>query len=164
MTRWKDRPSEIAYSFNPAFCGEVIRSSVAEYVETGGCAMPYPLCHLVLPIVLHKKTREILPATRRRRMHAWLVENQHAKIGFDQRVRSMIPFTREAISFLIHQGAVRVTRTGGIRVCPATAVAGCRPSRSVEVLGCAKGAKIVGSWFVSAGDPSTVFRMWGVKP
>ena len=164
MTQWKDRPSEVAYSFNPAFCGETIRACVAEYVEAGGRAMPYPLCHLILPIVLHKRTREMLPPTRRRRMHAWLIENQDAKIGFGQRVHSMIPFTREALAFLISQGAARVTSAGGIHTGRKTKATGCRPRHSGEVLSCVKGAKIVGRWFEAAGEPPTIFRMWGVRP
>src|ERR1039457_6981771 len=58
MRIWNDRPPEIAHLFNPAFCALLIREGVLGFVEVSPGGMPYPLVFLLLPIVLHKATRD----------------------------------------------------------------------------------------------------------
>lgn len=160
---WEDRSPEIAYSLNPAFCGRIIHGCAGEYAKASGSAMPYLLSHLVLPIVLHKRTRESMPPTLRRRMHAWLEENPRAKIGFGQRARAMVPFTNEALILLIRSGWLRVTPAGELAGGGAAQAAN-TSGEPAEVADCARKGKIVGKWFAPFGEPADVFRMWGVKP
>ena len=161
--RWTDRPPEVAYSLNPAFCGMVVGECVVEYAKAAARDMPCSLPYLALPMVLHKKTRESMPSTARKRMHPWLAENQWARLGFDLRARAMVRFTKEALIFLIHSGAITVTPAGDLASGAAGAAAG-RGGVSTEVLDCANKARIAGSWFAPYGDPAEIFRMWGVKP
>ena len=159
---WSARPPEVAYSLNPAFCGRIIIECVVEYARTTRHAMPYPLSYLILPIVLHKKTRDTMPPTSRRRMHPWLEKNQRAKIGFDKRARAMTRFTNEALIFLIHNGKIEVTATGDLA--GDDTVAWAPKGEPFEIMDCAKKAKIVGNWFAPYADAADVFRMWGVAP
>ena len=160
---WDSRSPEIAHSLNPAFCGRIIHGCAVEHARAAGRAMPYFLSHLVLPIVLHKKTRESMPSTSRKRMHPWLAENQRARIGFDQRARAMIPFTNEALILLIRSGWLEVTSAGDLAGGAAGTTRG-PADESHEVADCARKAKTVGGWFAPYSDPAEVFRMWGVKP
>ena len=161
--RWTDRSPEVAYSLNPAFCGMVVGECVAEYAKAAARAMPCSLPYLALPMVLHKKTRESMPSTTRKRMHPWLAANQGARLGFDLRARAMVRFTREALIFLVHSGAIMVTPAGDLAGGAARAEGG-SGGRSPEVMDCAKKARIAGSWFAPYGDPAEIFRMWGVRP
>jgi len=160
--RWTDRPPEVAYSLNPAFCGMAVRECVAEYAKAAGRAMPCSLPYLALPMVLHKKTRESMPSTVRKRMHPWLAENQWARLGFDLRARAMVPFTREALIFLIRSGVITVTPAGNLASSAEDAAGS--GGGSPEVLDCAKKARIAGRWFTPYDNPAEIFRMWGVKP
>lgn len=161
--RWSDRPPEVAYSLNPAFCGRVIDECVAEYAAASARAMPYPLSYLILPIVLHKKTRASMPSTLKKRMHPWLSENQRVKIGFGERTRSMTQFTREALVFLIRTGRIEITATGEFEGGGTEATKNSKHGSS-EIMDCSKKAKIVGRWFAPYDDAAEVFRMWGVAP
>lgn len=161
--KWSDRPPEVAYSLNPAFCGRVIDGCIAGYAAAACRAMPYPLSYLILPIVLHKRTRDSMPSTLQTRMHPWLSKNQRAKIGFDERVRSMAQFTREALIFLIRTGKIEVTGAGELAGGDTKATRNSK-SESPEIVDCAKKAKIVGKWFAPYADAAEVFRMWGVAP
>ena len=161
--RWTDRSPEVAYSLNPAFCGMVVGECVAEYAKAAARAMPCSLPYLALPMVLHKKTRESMPSTTRKRMHPWLAENQWARLGFDLRARAMVQYTREALIFLINSGVITVTPAGSFAAGSERKAAGLGGG-SPEVLDCAKKAMIAGRWFAPYDDPAEIFRMWGVKP
>lgn len=161
--KWSDRPPEVAYSLNPAFCGRVIDECITEYAAAAGRAMSYPLSYLILPIVLHKSTRNSMPSTLQTRMHPWLLKNQRAKIGFDERTRSMTQFTREALIFLIRTGRIEITGVGKLASGSAKTARNSR-SESSEITDCVKNARIVGRWFSPYDDAAEVFRMWGVAP
>src|SRR6266699_1933084 len=72
MIRWEERPVEIANLFNPAFCGEILRRCISSYQQTNSLPLPYPLLFLVLPIILHRDTRERISPRQRLTLHAWL--------------------------------------------------------------------------------------------
>ena len=61
MKAWAGRPTELAYLFNPAFCGWVLREAVAGYASVKPAGLPLPLAFLILPVVLHRVTRELVP-------------------------------------------------------------------------------------------------------
>jgi hypothetical protein len=58
MKPWNQRPREIRNLFNPAFCGLVLTRGVEGFSETAKRPMPYSLTLLILPLCLHKRTRQ----------------------------------------------------------------------------------------------------------
>mgnify|MGYP000535543387 FL=1 len=58
MKVWSERAQEIAFLLNPAFCGRILYSTIKTYANNSHRALPFPLIYLVLPLVLHKSTRE----------------------------------------------------------------------------------------------------------
>lgn len=58
MKRWDQRPFEIRNLFNPAFCGLVLFRALRGYEEEDARGMPFSLSLLVLPLCLHKDSRE----------------------------------------------------------------------------------------------------------
>jgi hypothetical protein len=78
--------------------------------------MPFALAALVLPLVLHKGTRESLPRDTRTTLLAWLEEHQAILIDFALRVRSVLPYTREAILFVTMREALRFADGGLLEV------------------------------------------------
>src|SRR6202521_325469 len=102
MRPWEDRPAEVANLLNPAFCGWIIFQCVKSHIdESDGRPMPYALAFLVLPLVLHRYTRETMKSTTRH-LQVWLNGNQQSKIGLAERARSLVPYSREAL-MLLHQ-------------------------------------------------------------
>jgi Family of unknown function (DUF6521) len=65
IQRWTGRPREEANLLNPAFCCTALTSSIVGYMGVDAEGMPYPLAFMILPIALHKTTREALPQNTR---------------------------------------------------------------------------------------------------
>jgi len=158
---WEKRPIEIAHLLNPAFCGELLRRSIRAHNSAGPRQFPFPLLFLVLPIVLHRGTRESITANTKEQMHVWLQNHQNARIGFAERAREIVPVTREAVAFLLQTEAIAVDDRAGVRLTRYV-------SRTIpvnqEITDCYKKAEIVGRWFARAGAPSAIYTMWGVRP
>jgi hypothetical protein len=75
MKRWDLRPVEIRNLFNPAFCGLVLMRALCGYEEEDERGMHFSLALLVLPLCLHKRSREILHAGNR----SYLLKCQSAR-------------------------------------------------------------------------------------
>lgn len=114
MQIWEERPITTANLLNPAFCGEIIRRCAKSYSDEIQKPFPFVLTFILLPIVLHKVTREVLPRDTRKSLHAWLEENPSVKIGFAGRCQQMIPFTKEAFAFLLKYKAIKLDENGNI--------------------------------------------------
>lgn len=163
-TPWAERPIEQARLLNPAFLGALLWSSAKGYASIENGSQPYALSFLAVPVVLHKKTREILPGTTRTSLGVWLNGNPQVLVGFSGRAMSLVPLVKEAILFAASGGLVQIRMS---RV-----VAGPRPKTmarfeleaSDEVKTCMKKAEFVGRWFALSGEYTTVMALWGVTP
>ena len=65
MKRWDQRPFEIRNLFNPAFCGLILFRALHGYEEEDSRGMPFSLSLLVLPLCLHKESREVIAGSPR---------------------------------------------------------------------------------------------------
>jgi hypothetical protein len=163
---WDQRPFEIAYLLNPAFCAlllhEAIKGYQKEHLSDSG--MPYYLSFLILPIVLHKTTRELLPRRITKELYDWLKENPRVYNDYPGRVRRLTPFTREAIIFGMQRGLIGVDEEGDLvdpnsHSSPLTATCS---SRELSLY--LKSARLVGRWFARTGNVVTIYRMWRIQP
>jgi hypothetical protein len=161
---WEDRSVISANLLNPAFCGEVIRSAVTGFNENDkGLAMPFVLAFLILPIVLHKRTRQKMPTRSSTYFHSWVEENEPVFIGFADRARQMLPFTREAISFLMIQKALTIDDEGLMfasnyrRATP-------KGENTDEINEIYKKAELLGKWLRLTGNPQTIFMFLKIRP
>ena len=161
MTPWDHRPREVKYLLNPAFCSGVLTSCALAYEGKSGEPMPLALAFLCLPIVLHGDTRRALPKTVNANLNNWLLNNRIVTVGFARRARSLLPYTREALSFGASRGILQVTPQGvkSNLTKPAQIY---RQSPSLELH--AKAARNLGIWFAESGSPSMIYSLWGVAP
>lgn len=162
MNPFENRPTEVANLLNPAFCGEILLRAIAQYRTTSGQAFPYALAFLVLPIVLHKRTRESIPLRTRQQLHAWLQEHQEVRVGFAERAKEMVPFTSETVMFLLQLNQLAVSDRGELLIRRRSGAR--RVQTTAEIEDCYKKALLVGRWFARSGAVENVFAMWGVKP
>jgi len=164
MTRpWLKRPIEIAHLLNPAFCSSLLCESIAGFEQEVGAGMPYAIAFLALPVVLHKPTRDLLPKSIVTKLHAWTQKNQSVRIGFAERVRWTIPYTKEALHYATMAELIYIS-DDGILVSKKKRLRKLAWPKTSEPSVCKNKARFVGRWFSLAGDTSTLLAMWGVRP
>ncbi len=163
MQIWEERPITTANLLNPAFCGEIIRRCAKSYSDETQKPFPFVLTFILLPIVLHKATREALPRTIRKSLHAWLEENPSVKIGFAIRCQQMVPFTKEALVFLLQHKAIKLDEKGD-------ALSYSFRKKIIddiereEINDCFNKSEFIGKWFAKSGNSQAIYSFWDVKP
>jgi len=160
---WDQRPVEVANLLNPAFCAILLSDAISGYGTEDQAGMPYPLAFLVLPLVLHQPTRDAFPRTVRTRMHVWLQDRPQLRVGFAGRVRSLVPYTKEALQFAMGTDIVRINDSGAL--IPGVAQIGdSNWSSDAEPRICRQRSQFLGRLLARAGDVSIIYVMWGIRP
>lgn len=163
MLPWNQRPFEIVYLLNPAFCSILIRETVDAFTDERQQGLPYPLAFLVLPIVLHHHTRSSLPERANFRMFDWLERHPQAKSGFANRSRRLVPYAREAIIFGMQKGILTIDELGNLISIGTPTQPTSWPDISEPSI-CRDQARFLGRWFAQLGDAAMIFRLWGIRP
>lgn len=162
MKRWDQRPVEIRNLLNPAFCGLVLFRALHGYEEEDARGMPFSLSLLVLPLCLHKESREVIAASPRSYLLRTAEKNQQVMVGFPDRVTHLLPYAFEGFGLLMDKGCISVTDDGRILAVPK------KVRKSVdgtdETVACQRVARIVGKEFARIADRVTVYRTFGIRP
>jgi hypothetical protein len=163
---WEQRPFEYANLLNPAFCAILLRNAIKSYQDQKKQGMPYPLLFLVLPIVLHGSTRNTLPETTRTKLHIWLQRQPEARVGFGDRTSNLVPYTKEALIFGMQTGIVNICNDGNFTCVKGKlkSISAVSWSKDTEPAICCKKAEFIGRWLAQAGEVSTIYTMWGIRP
>jgi Family of unknown function (DUF6521) len=162
--RWSDRPSEEARNLNPAFCGELIFRTVSEYVRLRQDPFSFPLSFVVLPIALHKPTRDILPGNASAALAGWIAERSPFLVEFPERTLRLVPVTREGLLFMF-QHKVLGWDAGGLVPGERPIGRSSRPSQVTDDVAEARSAAaLLGRWFANQGSPSSIMLGLGVSP
>lgn len=156
------RTHEVAFLFNPAFCGRVLYTTIKTYNEKTNRAFPFPLIYLVLPLVLHKETRNNINS--RTSLLMWVQRYPQLLIDFPQRARELVPITNESMEFLFQTGKILLTPNGELEISPTTRTLSKTKFVDDEILECIKKGEHVAKWFSAAGKVETVYIELGVKP
>jgi len=164
IKNWQERSLITANLLNPAFCGEVIRRTIVSYNDNEKDAkIPFILAFLILPIVLHKRTRQKMPLRSSTYFHAWVEENEHLFLGFADRAKQMLPYTREAISFLMVHEALSIDDNGLMEV-SAYKKATPKGEIATEINEIYKKAELLGKWLRLTGNTQTIFMFLKIRP
>ena len=161
MKRWDQRPFEIRNLFNPAFCGLVLFRALHGYEEEDVRGMPFSLSLLVLPLCLHKDSREVIAGSSRSYLLKTIEKNQQVMVGFADRVTKMLPFTFEGFGLLMERGCITVTDDGRIQTVPNKVRK--TVSGTDETISCQRVARIVGKEFARIADRVTVYTTFGIR-
>lgn len=161
MDAWNKRIPEIAYLLNPAFCSSIIYHVIFEYQRKTKRGFPFTLIYLVLPIVLHKSTRERI--TSRTNMVVWIQKNPDVLIGFPGRAKSLVPFANESVEFLLQKNILEITH-GELSVVKTLSKTKIGAIADQEILECYNKAEHIGRWFAQMGAEENIYAVWGVKP
>jgi len=164
QTNWEERPFEIRNLLNPAFCAVLLHNAVEGYCQNSDKdGMPYPLIFLILPLVLHKATRESLPQRIDADFDLWVKNNPQNFSFFPERVCFLNTYTREAIIFGMQYDCLKIRESGYLFAYKLSSPKTIWNNES-EAMQCYKNAYFVGRWFADTGMPITIFRILGIRP
>ncbi len=162
MKAWNERTHEIAYLLNPAFCGRILYSSINAYNVKTNKSFPFPLIYLILPLVLHKKTR--ININSKIKFHNWIQDNSHLLTDYAQRTKNLVQITNESLEFLLQTGKVILTSSGELEIVNESKKMGKIKSDDDEILECIRKSEHVGKWFATAGPVKSIYIELGVRP
>ena len=161
MKRWSERPIEIRNLFNPGFCGLVLFRALAGFHKVDERGMPFSLSLLILPLCLHRQTRETLQRGKRGYFLKVVAEHPELQVGLDRRCTDTLPFTFEALGLLMHLDAMSAQPDG--RLLPGDGVRKTIKG-TAESVSCQRVAAFLGKEFARVGDRGTVYTTLGVRP
>ena len=162
MKRWDRRPFEIRNLFNPAFCGLVLFRAMQGYEKEDARGIPFSLSLLVLPLCLHKDSREVIAGSHRSYLLKITEKNPQVQVGFADRVTAMRPYTFEGFGLLMERGCITVGSDGRLQTVPdkvRKTVMGTDETKS-----CQRVARIVGKEFARIADRITIYTTFGIRP
>lgn len=162
MKRWDQRPFEIRNLFNPAFCGLILCRAMRSYEKTDPLGMPFSLSLLVLPLCLHKDSREVMAANSRNNLLKITEKNPLVLVGFADRVTAMLPYTFEGFGLLMERGCISVADNGRLQMIPNKVRESDKGTD--EIVSCQRVARFVGKEFAHIVDRVTIYTTFGIRP
>lgn len=164
LRNWEKRSPEVAALFNPAFTSLLICTALLEFKNGDECEAPYVFPFILLPLILHPKTRMKLPRSARTAFSSWITneENTAIKVGFADRAKNMAPYIKDALLFALKNDRLLINSNGMIVISSDTRIS--VPCTTEEVRDCIRAAKLCGKWFSTIGDLKTAMALLGVQP
>ncbi len=163
MEQWSKRSIEVASLLNPAFCASLVYLAIKEYSKKVSSGMPFSLMYLILPILLHKTTREDINS--KTNMVKWLQNRPELLIGFSKRVNSLIDCTNETIEFLLsHEVAKIVDAKFQIINNLSPNLMRVNAEKNKEMKDCYLKAEHLGRWFTNMKSQENIYIAWGIRP
>ena len=165
MKPWAERAREEAHLLNPPFCCVVISAASSEYNKTSAQAFSFAMAFMILPIILHKKTRDSLPRTVRTSLPVWLETHAEARVGFYERLMALKPYTFEAIRYGLISNWITLEETGNIQcIVSSRKINQAISSLEGDAMVCIKSARFLGKWLTTMASTETIMTLWGIRP
>ena len=161
MKPWLERSFESRNLFNPAFCGVVLLRAMLGYETNDPEGIPFSLALLILPLCLHKESREAINHGKLSYLIKITEDNPHILVGFPGRTRSLLPYTLEGLGFIMQRGSFTVGLVGRLRTVPRCvkgSITGTEESRA-----CQSAARALGKKFATV-DRVTIYTTFGIRP
>jgi hypothetical protein len=162
MKKWNERPAEIAYLLNPAFCGRLLYNTIKTYDDETKRAFPFSLVYLVLPLLLHKNTRQSIDS--RTQLYVWIQRNEYLLIGFAERAKQLVSISNEAIEMLLQSEYVNINTSGELAVSHTKKIISKVRFVDDEIKECINKSGQIAKWFAKAGKTETIYIALGVRP
>jgi hypothetical protein len=150
-----------AAMLNPGLLATITAAAAEEYSRVSGEAMPFSLAFLVAPLVLHRDTRDALPARTNTHWARWLSRDPVLRAGFPPRARSLVGPVRDGLRFGLATGSLTLSDNAGL-------VGGlsrtARPEQVGDMAAVLRAAGFVGRWLTKLERPATAYALLGVAP
>jgi ABC-three component (ABC-3C) system Middle Component 3 len=156
------RSTETRNLLNPAFCGLIYASIVDGYNSKSEGAIPFYLLYILMPIVLHKESRQTIPKSSLTKFLTWIQQSEQIKIGLPERAISLKPFVSEAAIFLHGQGHIESDQKLGIRTTNTTKIKNIvKKSESIKEY--TRKAKTLGAMCGKNNSDLSILALLGVR-
>ena len=162
MKPWNQRPREVRTLFNPAFCGLVLARGMEGFMEAANRPMPFSLTLLILPLCLHKRTRDQLKAANRSYLTSILQDHPEIRVDLAQRARGLMPYTMEAFGYLMACDVITIDDAGAIAL--KTEMVRKNLSGSQDTKDCQTVARSLGKKLALLNDRVTIYTTLGIRP
>jgi hypothetical protein len=162
MKSWNQRPREIRTLFNPAFCGLVLARGIEGFSETSNRPMPFSLALLILPLCLHKRTRDQIKDANRAYFTTILQEHPEIRVDLARRTRGILPYTMEAFAYLMFCGTIVVDDSGCVAIIDnkvRKSIAGTQDTKDCQTV-----ARSLGRKLALINDRATIYTTLGIRP
>lgn len=158
MTEWSDRSPIPAAMLNPSLLAVLLSGAAAGYSRESATGLPWPLCFVVAPMVLHKGTREALPLRISTHLPTWVSRHPVLRAGFPLRAESLVEPVRESLRFGLRHRLLTV-EDGKIH-----ASVRLNPGEDAgDLVALLSRATFVGRWLTKLEEPATAFALLGVS-
>ncbi|MFE6384616.1 three component ABC system middle component [Streptomyces roseolus] len=161
MTVWADRHPIAAAMLNPALISAVLATAAQGYHKESEQGMPWALGFIAAPMVLHRSTRQALPASTRTHLATWAGRNPVIRAGFPARAQALTDAVKEGTRFGLAHGALALEPQGRLRSTFRRPRGFNPPAELDQIL---RKASLTGRWLAKAESPATVFAVLGVAP
>lgn len=161
---WKIRSPEEANLLNPAFGALIIALCSNSYKEECGEELPFLFTYLILPFILYKPIRQLIPSRITKHYVNWVQENQEIKINIHRIITSLKTHTQEAINFGVRKQILSVDDNANL-ICLMDKKVMNKAVRIIsgEAFECLNKAKILGRWFSTIRDLHFFLTLLGVR-
>jgi len=162
MKSWNLRPREIRNLFNPAFCGLVLARGVEGFTKAANRSMPFSLTLLILPLCLHKRSRDQIKDAPRAYFTKIIQDHPEIRIDLAKRARGLLPYTMEAFAYLMACGAITVDNSGSIGLRENTvrkSIVGSQDTKDCQAV-----ARSLGKKLALLNDRVTIYTTLGIRP
>jgi hypothetical protein len=136
--------------------------SLEAYEAEDARGIPFSLSLLILPLSLHKGSRDVFALSSRSYLLKTIEDNPQLLVSLAERITEMLPFTLEAFGLAMQMGCFQVTSEGRLISKPKTtkkAITG-----TEESINCQRVARLLGREFARIGDRVTIYTAFGIRP
>jgi hypothetical protein len=154
------RSSIAAAMLNPALVATILATTATTYRKETGRGLHWALAFVVVPMVLHRGTREALPGTTTTHLAAWVSRNPRIRAALPARAHTLVATVRAGLRFGLTTRALTIEGDAliGVTKKPRGYVI---PDELEEILG---RARFLGRWLAKTDSTATIFALLGVAP
>jgi len=166
--RWEQRPVEIANLLNPPFCAILLHEAIHAYEQKDSRGLSFLLINLILPFVVHTKTRRTISSRPNYSFIDWVGRQKIPSQVLASHIHQLTPFTMEGLVWGLDEDVIRFgdrkDSYSNLMTTEKTLQIDASWTRSSTPTDCRNKARIIGNWFAEVADVTTIYRTLGIRP
>lgn len=165
LKKWSMRPQDVSNLVNPSFTGLLLYRAAIGFKREMNHGIPVETLFLIPSFVMHGATRIRLPKSIVTTLPTWLQGERDVVVKFAERTRNLVPYTREAVLFLMQNDLLIVDHEGRLNIGKGKVRGVTNYQKlSKEIGDMYKRAEFVGRWLAHSGSSTTIYALLGIRP
>ncbi|MFJ6900567.1 three component ABC system middle component [Streptomyces hokutonensis] len=158
-TAWAERPPLGAAMYNPALIACLLCAAAGAYKRHTPAGMPLALSFVIVPLALHRGSRDAFPATTSTHLSKWVERHPVVRTGFPDRAQALVDSVRQGLRFALRH---RILELHEDALLPSAALPA-KAAEYPELDDILRIGRLLGRW-LAKDDTATVFALLGVAP